>query len=141
LKYPFPRGIFMKALKVSGVLLLIGVSVSMVACSTAKVRVMPGEKGLVKVFARDIELDGAEEAAHKAAKEYCEEYDREAVFLKQKSAYKGTMDENTRKNIRNTSKAIQNVPVFGFLGDVGASVTGDRDYLSAALFKCGAKIN
>jgi hypothetical protein len=131
----------MKVLKVSAALLLLTVSFTMVACSTAVVRVMPGQKGLVKVFARDIELDGAEVAAHKAAKEYCEEYDREAIFLKQKSGYQGTMDEGTRKTVRGASKAVSNLPVIGFLGTVGNSMTGDRDYLSAALFKCGAKIN
>lgn len=131
----------MKAFRLFSAFLLMIAAISMVACSTAVVRVMPGEKGLVKVFARDIELDGAEVAAHKAAKDYCEEYDREAVFLKQKSAYKGTMDEATRKQVRSTSKAIKNIPVVGLFGEIGQSMTGDRDYLSAALFKCGAKIN
>lgn len=131
----------MKRTKLLLSLLLLTASFSMVACSTASVRVMPGQKGLVKVFARDIELEGAEEAAHKAATEYCEEHEREAIFIKQKSAYKGTMDEGTRKGIRSTSKAIQNVPVLGFFGNIGQSVTGDRDYLSAALFKCGPKVN
>jgi len=131
----------MKALKVTASLLLIAASLSMVACSTAVVRVMPGEKGLVKDFARDIELEGAEAAAHKAANEYCEEHDREAIFLKQKYGYRGTMDEATRKNVRNTSKVVQSLPVVGIFGSIGASMTNDRDYLSAALFKCGAKMN
>lgn len=116
-------------------LLLIG-SVSVFACSTASVRVMPGDKGVNKVVARDIELEGAEEAAHKAANEYCEKSDRQAVFIKEKSSYKGQMDEGTRKGIRSASNALYNIPGGAMLGNVGHSATNDRDYVSAALFKC-----
>ena len=48
-------------------------------CSTASVRVMPGDKGINKVIARDIEIEGAEVAAHKAAKEYCESKNKQLV--------------------------------------------------------------
>ena len=110
-------------------------------CSTAKVRVLPAEKGLVKVFARDIEVEGAEEAALKAAKEYCEERNREAIFLKQQSQYTGKMDESTRKGIRAGANAVDYVPGASLLSSIGKSVTGDRDYQAAALFKCQKAIN
>ena len=115
-------------------------ALSLAACSTASVRVMPGENGINKVLARDIEVEGAEEAAHKAANEYCEKHDREAIFLKEKSEYTGKMDESTRKGVRSASKAVTSVPGVSLVGTIGSTITGDRDYRAAALFKCG-KVN
>ncbi len=116
--------------------LLVIFSMSVFACSSASVRVMRGEKGIHKVIARDIEIEGAEEAAHKSAEEFCAEEDRKVVFLKEKSNYTGKMDEGTRKGVRSASNALYNVPGAQVLANVGHSATNDRDYTSAALFKC-----
>lgn len=117
-----------------GFVLLLGLILT--ACSTASVRVMPGEKGVNKVFARDIELEGAEEAAHKAATKYCEEKDQQAVFLKQKSAYTGKMDESVRKGVRATTRAVSVIPGASLIANISNSATNDRDYEAGVLFRC-----
>lgn len=108
------------------------------SCSTASVRLLPGSKGVHKVLVRDIELEDAEEAAVKAAKDYCEERDQEAVFVKQKSNYTGKMDESTRKGVRAASDAVNLIPGAGLISSMGKAVVNDRDYFSGALFKCQA---
>jgi hypothetical protein len=119
-------------------------------CSTASVRVMPGEDGNNKVVARDIEKDGAEEAAVKAANKYCKSKNQEAVYSGDKTNYTGSMDEETRNTVRNASKAavILGGPSMGGMGDpspgavvgtagtVGYSMTSDKDYESVVTFKC-----
>ncbi len=120
---------------------ILAASAVLTACSTASVRIMPSQKGLVKVIARDIEMEGAEEAALKAATNYCEERDREVVFLKEQSKYTGSMDEATRKGIRSGAKAVQYIPGGGLLSSVGKGIAGDRDYQAAALFKCQKAVN
>lgn len=126
-----PRGFKMKLLGALSMLLLI-----LSSCSTASVRLLPGEKGLNKVFARDIELEGAEEAAHKAAIKYCEDKSLHPVFLKQKSAYTGKMSEASRKSMRATSRAVSLIPGAGLIGSMGEAATNDRDYEAGLLFKC-----
>ncbi len=112
------------------------------SCSTAIVRVLPGQNGVHKILARDIEQDTAEKAAYKAAKDYCEdkEPEQEAVFLKEKSIYTGKMDENARKGVRSVSKAIAFVPGGSILSSIGTKSTDDRDYKAGLLFKC-QKVN
>lgn len=125
-----------------------------VACSTAKVNVMPGEDGVNKILVRDIERDNAEEAGVKAAHEYCEKHDKQAVFLNNKTEYQGSMDEDTRNTVRKASRAAQVVggglggygyhrdgdatagAVLGSAGTVGGMMTNDRDYKTEILFKC-----
>lgn len=121
------------------------------ACSTASVRVMPGEDGVHTVISKDIEKDDAEEEAVKAAQKYCKEKKQEAVFVKtEDTKYTGSMDENTRKNIRTASKVGMILggagtvgnrtrgagAVLGTAGTVGYGVTSDRDYTSQVKFKC-----
>ena len=108
------------------------------SCSTASIRLLPGANGINKVFARDVELEKAEEAAVKAAKDYCDDKDKEAVFLKQKSAYTGKVDESTRKGVRAASNAVSIIPGASFIGSMGKAAMNDRDYLAGALFKCQA---
>ncbi|HUP57651.1 MAG TPA: hypothetical protein VM598_09385 [Bdellovibrionota bacterium] len=119
-------------------------------CSTAKVRVMPGEDGNHRVVVRDIERDDSEEEAVDAAKEYCEDGGKKAVFVNTGSKYTGSMDEGTRNTVRKASKvagtvgAITSVPgstrpyggVLGMAGIVGTGMTNDRDYESEVFFKC-----
>lgn len=119
---------------------LIGLTFMLQACSTAKVRVMPGEKGVNKVVAKDIEQEGAEEAAIDAAREYCEKRNASFVVLKERTKYTGDMDESTRKTVRKASKTAQvlggfNTPV-STAGRVGTSMTNDRDYKAEVFFKC-----
>lgn len=119
------------------------------ACSTASVRVMPGENGMNRIVSKDIEQEGAEEAAVEAAHKYCEKKGKGAVFVKESSAYKGDMDEKTRKNVRTASKigmvlggvgaSTNNTgagAVLGTAGTVGYGMTNDRAYENELLFKC-----
>jgi hypothetical protein len=119
------------------------------ACSTASVRVMPGEDGTNRIISKDIEQDGAEEAAVKAANEYCEKRGQVAVFVKEKTQYKGDMDEQTRKNVRRASQAgvlLGGVgvgtgrstvgSVLGTAGTIGYATTNDRAYENEVVFKC-----
>lgn len=132
--------------------MLVASFVVLGACSTAKVRVMPGEDGNNRVVSRDIERDDAEEEALDAANEYCEKRGKRAVFVEEKQAtYSGSMDEDTRKNVRNASKAAMVLGamgvgvsqgtrlaggVLGGAGLVGAAMTSDRDYTAELKFKC-----
>ena len=126
--------------------------VALSACSTAQVRTMPGADGTHKIVARDIERDGAESAANKAAHEYCEDRKKSAVFLSESTRYTGDMDESTRKTVRNASRAAQmigmdqehaagnygrpNTNPFSTAGSVGQQMTNDRDYEAEVKFQC-----
>lgn len=119
------------------------------ACSTASVRVMPGDDGIHRVVSKDIEQEGAEEAAVKAANEFCEKRNQTAVFVNEKTQYKGDMDEQTRKNVRTASKVGMMLggvgygtrnsgvgAVLGTAGTVGYGATNDRAYQNEVRFKC-----
>lgn len=121
------------------------------ACSTAKVRILPGEDGVNRVVSRDIEGDGAEEAAVEKAKKYCEEQGKQMYVVKEnKTNYTGSMNENTRKTVRNASKAAMvlggpagmatdSVGIGGAVsgaGMAGYSMTSDRDYTAEFQFRC-----
>ena len=120
------------------------------SCSTARVSVLPGED-YNQIVSRDRELDGAEEAAFKAANEYCEKRGQSASFLGKENRYTGSMDEDNRKNIRNASKAAMMLGgagagygqdgspfggVVGSAGAVGYQMTNDRDYKNEVRFRC-----
>lgn len=119
------------------------------ACSTASVRVMPGEDGTHRIISKDIEQEGAEEAAIKAANEFCEKRNLTAVFVNEKTQYKGDMDEQTRKNVRKASQAGMILggvgagtgnsglgAVLGTAGTIGYATTNDRAYQNEVVFKC-----
>ena len=131
--------------------LLTIVALVLNACSTASVRVMPGEDGVHTVVSKDIESDDAEEEAIDAANKYCKDRKQEAVFVKTEATkYKGSMNEDTRKNVRNASKVGMILggagtvgdrtrgagAVLGTAGTVGYGMTSDRDYVSEVKFKC-----
>ena len=128
---------------------IVFVLMVLISCSTASVRVLPGENGENRVVSKDIEQEGAEEAAVKAANEYCEKRGQSAVFIKEKTAYKGDMDESTRKNVRTASKVggimsgvgfgTHNTgagAVLGTASGVGYGMTNDRAYENEVHFKC-----
>ena len=121
----------MKLFSILSVLFLV-----MSGCSTASVRVMPGDKGINKVIARDIEIAGAEEAAHKAAKEYCESKNAHLIVLKEKTSYTGKMDEKTRSGIRAASRAVSVIPGAATVSQAANAGTDDRDYQAGMLFRC-----
>jgi uncharacterized protein YceK len=121
------------------------------ACSTAKVRILPGE-GVHKVVSTDYEKDDAEEAAVKEATEYCHKMNKQVAFVNsdKKSEYTGKMDENTRNTVKKASNAaiILSGPlgvgtrsgavggILGGAGIVGHEMTNDRDYKAEWDFKC-----
>jgi hypothetical protein len=125
--------------------LILAAMIGAVGCSTARVSVLPGDD-YNRVVAHDIEGDDAEQASVKAANEYCEQRGQEAKFLSTNAQYTGTMDEQNRQAIRNASKAAMilggggpNAPLGGAMGtagQVGYSMTSNRDYKSEVHFKC-----
>jgi hypothetical protein len=122
------------------------------ACSTAKVRTFPGEDGTVEVDSRDLEKDGAEEAAVKEASRYCETQGKRPYFMNgdRDAKYTGQMEEEKRNTIRKASRAAMIVgPTLGVAshyhaigglvggaGAVGTVMTNDRDYESKLKFRC-----
>jgi uncharacterized protein (DUF2345 family) len=121
------------------------------ACSTAKVRVMREDDGTNRVVSRDIERDDAEEEAFDAAEDFCEDQGKRVVVLKDEGTkYTGSMNEDTRKTVRNASKAAmilsgptgvvsKSVPVgavVGAAGTTGYVMTNDRDYTAELRFRC-----
>src|SRR4051812_43066922 len=73
-------------------------------CTTTK-DVMPGENGINRVSLKSADDEQGRELAIDEAKQYCKEKKQEAVFLDNKTEYKGTMDETTRKTIKKASTA------------------------------------
>lgn len=140
------KKIILSSFAITGLLFLF-------SCSTAQVSVLPGQN-FNRVVSKDIESDGAEEAAVDAAKKYCEKRGKEAIFLDTAGGtqYTGAMDEQTRKNVRNASKAgmilggaggtlstgnTQAVgTVLGAGSTVGYAMTSDRDYKTELHFQC-----
>jgi hypothetical protein len=111
------------------------------ACSTAKVRILPGEDGVNRVVSRDIERDGAEEEAAKEAQEYCADRGQQMVVVREeKTNYEGSMNEDTRKAARNASKAAVilggHVGPISDAGTAGYAMTSDRDYKAEFTFRC-----
>lgn len=135
----------MKHLLLSGLVL----SLTAVGCSTASVRMMPGES-VNRAMARDHDREGAEEAAVEAAHKYCKEKGSEALFVTNETKYTGEMQESTRNMIRRGSQAAMLVggigmaprrsrPYGGLLGTagtVGYVVTSGKDYEVVVDFKC-----
>ena len=120
-----------------------------VGCSTASVRVMPGQN-VNRIMARDHDRDGAEEAAVDAAHKYCKEKGKEANFVTEKTKYTGEMEESTRKMIRRGSQAAMILggvgmsrrrsfgpeALLGSAGTVGYVVTSGKDYEVVTDFHC-----
>jgi hypothetical protein len=146
-----PRKLLSQNLFSATIALTLGALAVLSGCSTAKVRVLRGEDGTNRVIARDIEHDDAEEAAYKAAENYCKDQNKHAVYVQENSTkYTGSMNENTRKTVRNASKAAMILsPVAGVgaqsaglgtavgaAGTAGYAMTSDRDYSSELKFKC-----
>ncbi len=132
-------------------IVLSGIAMSFVAfgCSTASVRMMPGEK-MNRALVRDINREDAEEAAVEAAQKYCKEKGSEAVFASNATKYTGDMDESTRNMIRRGSTAammvggVGMVPdqsralggLLGTAGTVGYVATSGKDYEVIVDFSC-----
>lgn len=125
-------------------------------CSTASVRVLPGDNGVHRVAVRDIQKHNAEEEAVEAAQEYCEKRHAEAVFLEEKETkYTGKMDEGTRDTVRKASTAAMILSpglgvgtgsgiaggALGSAGMIGYSMTSGKDYQSELKFKCKKAAN
>src|SRR5687767_11068436 len=107
------------------------------ACAN-NARIFKNKDGSYMAQADERERDEAVDEAAEGAKEYCEKLGKRAVFLQDKTKYTGSMDENTRKVVRNASKAGvmlggHNSPV-GTAGMGGMMMTNDKDYRSEIHF-------
>ena len=125
--------------------------ISLSACSSARVRVLPGDK-TNKVVSTSFERDDAEESAIKEATAYCEGRGKQVVFLNsdKRAEYTGSMDENARNTIKHAADAaaILSAPVgvgaqspaaggvLGAAGVVGHEMTNSRDYRVELYFWC-----
>jgi len=122
---------------------------AMTACSTANIRVMPGQDGTNKVVARDVDKYDAEQAAFDAAKTHCKERGQDAIFLSDDVDYTGNMDESEREAIRKTSDsatilagviratdARDAAVIFEGGAAVGRSATSGKDYEAEVRFTC-----
>lgn len=132
------------------VVICCSVALGATACSTASVRVMPGQDGTNRVVVRDVEKHSAEEAAVEAATSYCQERGKEAFFLSDELEYTGDMDEAQRTAIRKqaeTATVLAGViratelkdaaPIFEGSGAVGRTMTSGKDYQAEVRFTCG----
>ena len=109
---------------------------ALAGCSTANVRIVPGENGNNKVVVRDLEKEGAEQTARKAAKDYCEEQGSSVVILKEKSGFSGKTDEKIQSGIRAAARSVSLVPGAIPPSSVAASTAEDRDFHAGLLFRC-----
>lgn len=129
--------------------LITFVALGVTACSTASVRVMPGQDGTNRVVVRDVEKHAAEEAAVEAAKAHCEQRGKEAIFLSDDVKYTGDMDEEERTAIRKQAEAAtvlggavratdagDAAVIFEGAGAVGRSMTSGKDYKAEVRFTC-----
>jgi hypothetical protein len=142
----------MKTISFGAFALAIALVLAVTACSKPSVRVMPGTDGTNRVVARDVEKPDAEQAAFEAAKTYCEELGKEAVFLSDDVEYTGSMDESQREAIRKASGSATMVAgvirateardaavVFEGGAAVGRSATAGKDYEAVVRFTCESK--
>ncbi len=102
------------------------------ACSTAKVRLLQGQKGVNTVVVRDIEMKDAEKAALSAAQNYCEMKKSSLIILKEKSFYAGPADPKIRYSMRSASRAVSLIP--------GRALIKGREYQAGVMFRCQNKI-
>lgn len=118
----------------------IAAAASLAACSTAKVFMMPGADGNHRVTARDRERDDASQAAHEAAREYCDKKGKEAVYVSNETKYDGQMEEGARNSIRQGSKVAMALGGYGSpigtAGRGGYMYTNERDYEARIQFRC-----
>jgi hypothetical protein len=101
-------------------------------CSTASVRLKQGQNGVNTVFARDIELKDAEDAAHAAAKQHCELRKSNLIVLKEKSYSVSPADPKARYNQRSVTRQVSLVP--------GRAANDGREYQAGVLFRCQQKL-
>ncbi len=120
------------------------------ACSTAKVDILPGANGVNTAIIKDIDKDDAESEGIKAAKKYCSDQKKQAIFINQYTRYTGDMPESTRNNVRKASQAAILVggglgttqddastgAAVGTAGAVGYYMASGRDYRHEINFRC-----
>ncbi len=115
--------------------------------------VRAGADGINRVLVHGEEKDQAEQSAISQASHYCEEVQHKSpVFISEGTAYNGSMDESTRTNVRNASKAAgavgSGMQVFGGkneknvgwglmgAGTAGDIMTSDNAYTADMKFRC-----
>ena len=116
-----------------------------------KADILPREDGTITAVYKSPDKDQAESVVINSSHEYCKDKQQSAVFINDtKNTYTGTMDEETKKNIRKASTAgillggVGMIPrhtrdagaVIGTAGVIGTIMTADRDYRSEVKFKC-----
>lgn len=112
------------------------------ACAN-NARIFRNKDGSYYAQADERERDEANDEAAEGAKEFCEKQGKRVVFVPapgNKTRYQGSMDENTRKVVRNASKAGvilggHNSPVQA-AGMGGMMMTNDKDYRAELHFRC-----
>lgn len=136
-------------------ILIVGVLV-LSGCAHHK-DVRPGGDGIHRILVEAEEQEDASRDALSQAQHYCESIDKKtAAVINEKSTYIGSIDENTRKTVKQVSTAASMVggvvAGHGFIsGDKGArdaglvtqvggaagqAVTGGKNYRFEMTFRC-----
>jgi hypothetical protein len=132
-------------------LLVVGL-LSLASCAHHR-DVRAGADGIHKVIVREEEKEEAEQSAISQANHFCEEQQKHAAFIEEKSQYTGKMDEGTRDTVRKASKAAAVVGgtlgtfgedrgtrnaggIVGLGGVAGGVMTSGKDYTAEMKFKC-----
>lgn len=123
----------------------MGLVLALVNCAHSR-DVRPGGDGTHRVVVRDHEAEAAERNALSQARHYCEQQGgkRPAILEDRGSTYTGSMDESTRKTIKQASTAavllgggVATGPsVMGQAGQAGMVMTSGDDYVSEMKFRC-----
>ena len=112
------------------------------ACAN-NARIFKNKDGSFYAQADERERDEAMDEASEGAKEFCEKKGKRVMFIAKpgnQTKYQGSMDENTRKVVRNASKA--GVMLGGYNSPVqaagmgGMMMTNDKDYRAEIHFTC-----
>jgi hypothetical protein len=121
-------------------LLVVPVLALFPACASNNAKIFSGEGGGYIAKADEREREDALDEASEGAEEFCKKQGKRAIFMKDETKYTGTMDENTRKVVRNASKAGVMLGGYGSpvgkAGQGGMMMTNDKDYRAELHFKC-----
>ncbi len=86
--------------------ILISLILLLVSCGHHR-DVRPGASGLHRVMVRSEEKETGEQEAIQQANHYCEEYEKRAAFVSERTHYSGDVDEETYKRGKALSRFVK----------------------------------
>jgi hypothetical protein len=97
--------------------------------------VRPGDKGVHSVLVEASNKQEGSRDAIKQARNYCEQFEKQAVFLKESRRYTGDMKERDYKNAKRGAKVAQSIGALAGIGHRADSVIG-QGYTVSMKFRC-----